>query len=82
MKYLLMTIAILLGLFIIITGVLFYSSYALWLNNREEVLNRLYTFRRLVEDGQRSPVSLTPSLRAGKNTIIYDRHGRNPDGRP
>ena len=76
MKYLLMTIAILFGLLIIITGVLFYSSYALWLNNREEVLSRLYTLRRLVEDGQRSPVSLTPSLRAGKNTVIYDRHGR------
>ncbi len=71
-----MTIAILFGLLIIITGVLFYSSYALWLNNREEVLSRLYTLRRLVEDGQRSPVSLTPSLRAGKNTVIYDRHGR------
>jgi len=71
-----MTIAILFGLLIIITGVLFYSSYALWLNNREEVLSRLYTLRWLVEDGQRSPVSLTPSLRAGKNTVIYDRHGR------
>ena len=71
-----MTIAFLFGLLIIITGVLFYSSYALWLNNREEVLSRLYTLSRLVEDGQRSPVSLTPSLRAGKNTVIYDRHGR------
>lgn len=76
MKYLLMTIFILFVLVIIITGVLFYSSYALWLNNREEVLSRLYTLRRLVEEGQRSPVSLTPSLRAGQNTIIYDRHGR------
>jgi 1A family penicillin-binding protein len=76
MKYLLMTISILFVLVIIITGVLFYSSYALWLNNREEVLSRLYTLRRLVEEGQRSPVSLTPSLRAGKNTVIYDRQGR------
>ena len=71
-----MTIAILLGILIIVTGVLFYSSYALWLNNRDEVLSRLYTLSRLVKEGQRSPVSLTPSLRAGKNTIIYDRYGR------
>jgi len=71
-----MTIAILLGIIIIVTGVLFYSSYALWLNNREEVLNRLYALSRLVKEGQHSPVSLTPSLRAGKNTVIYDRYGR------
>ena len=71
-----MTIAILIGVFIIITGVLFYSSYALWLNNREEVLGRLYALKRLVEEGQQSQVSLTPSLRAGKNTVIYDRYGR------
>ena len=75
MKYFLMTISILVFLFIIITGILFYSSYALWLNNREEVLSRLYTLEKLVEEGHRSPVLLTPSLRAGKNTIIYDQHG-------
>jgi penicillin-binding protein 1A len=76
MKYIIMAIAILAGILIIITGVLFYSSYALWLNNREEILSRLYTLSNMLAEGRRSPVSLTPSLRTGRNTIIYDKHGK------
>jgi penicillin-binding protein 1A len=76
MKYILITISALLLLIIIVAGVLVYSSYALWLNNRDEVIDRLYNLKNLVEKGGKGPVSLTPSLREGRNTVIYDREGR------
>jgi penicillin-binding protein 1A len=76
MKYVLITISALALLLIIIAGVLFYSSYALWLKNREEIIERLYNFKTLVEEGREETVSLTPSLKRGRNTVIYDRSGR------
>jgi len=76
MKYVLITISVLALLCIIIVGVLFYGSYALWLNNRDEIIDRLYNLKGLVEQGGKGPVSLTPSLKEGWNTVIYDRAGR------
>jgi 1A family penicillin-binding protein len=76
MKYVLITISSLVLLLIIIAGVLFYSSYALWLGNRDDIIDRLYNLKSLVEAGGKGPVSLTPSLRVGRNTVIYDREGR------
>jgi penicillin-binding protein 1A len=75
MKYVLITISVLSILLIIVVGILLYSSYALWLGNRDEIIARLYNLKNLVEAGAKSPVSLTPSLRTGTNTVIFDRNG-------
>lgn len=85
MKYLFLTIAILASILASALGIVFYSSYALWLNTRDEVIDRLVNLRSLLAEKTKNPVSLTPSLRLVNSTVLYDRHmrviGEFSDGR-
>ncbi len=75
MKYVLITITILAFICLSAIGITFYSSYAIWLNSKTEVINRLYYLRKLLEENRESPVSLTPSLKQGRSTVVYDQKG-------
>jgi penicillin-binding protein 1A len=75
MKYVLITITILAFICLSAIGITFYSSYALWLNSKTEVINRLYNLRGLLEENRESPISLTPSLKEGRSTVVYDHKG-------
>lgn len=74
MKFALLTISILLIVIIIVVGIIFYSTYALWLNDRGEIIQRLYSLKELLEEST-TTVSLQPDLRESANTVILDRRG-------
>jgi penicillin-binding protein 1A len=75
MKYVVISISIFFALFCIVVGIIFYSTYALWLNDRDEILQRLHKLETML-DQSRTTVSLQPDLREGMNTTVYDRSGR------
>jgi penicillin-binding protein 1A len=74
MKYLFLTIVILSTILISISCIIFYSSYAIWVNMKEELMNRLLNLKSLLDGNENNPVSLTPSLRQIQSTVIYDRN--------
>lgn len=74
MKYLFLTIVILSTILISISCIIFYSSYAIWVNMKEELMNRLLNLKSLLDENENNPVSLTPSLRQIQSTVIYDRN--------
>jgi penicillin-binding protein 1A len=74
MKYVALTISIFIAAIIIVVGIICYSTYALWLNDRDEIIQRLYDLKELLERSE-TTVSLQPDLRQGASTVILDRRG-------
>jgi len=76
MKYLIYTIIFLLSISIIIVGLTFYKSYTKWINEKESIIERLYSLKELITSGYEEEVSIKPNLEIEKPTVIYDRNGK------
>ena len=74
MKYFVLTITFLLLILLLVFGFFFYSSYLLWINRRDEVFERLYYFKKQLQEITATNITLTPDLKKSENTIIYDRY--------
>jgi penicillin-binding protein 1A len=76
MKYFLLTITFLFVALALTAGFLFYSSYTLWLRDKEGILLRLSYLKETLAARPSATVSLAPDLERIENTVMYDRHGR------
>jgi penicillin-binding protein 1A len=76
MKYFLLTITFLFVVLVLTGGFLFYSSYTLWLKDKEGILLRLSYLKETLADRPSVTVSLAPDLERVENTVMYDRRGR------
>jgi 1A family penicillin-binding protein len=76
MKYFVLTITFLFAALALTAGFLFYSSYTLWLKDKEGILERLSYLKGTLAARPTATVSLAPDLERIQNTVMYDRHGR------
>jgi penicillin-binding protein 1A len=74
MKYFLLTITFFIVTLLLIGGLIFYDSYALWMKNKQEILERLEYLKDTLKEVTVKEISLAPDLSRSKNTVIYDRN--------
>jgi len=74
MKYVVLTITFFLILLGVILGFLFYSSYIMWMDSREDVFTRLYYLKEKLQEERGVSVSLFPDLRKSEKTVVYDNN--------
>jgi penicillin-binding protein 1A len=76
MKYFFLTITFLAVLVLLTVGLILYTSYMLWLKDKEGVLARLTNLKETLEKKSTGTVALTSDLKKSANTVIFDREGR------